>query len=253
MTDSSSEIIPDWPVPESVHACITTRYGGCSQRPYQTNNLAMHVGDRPADVHINRQQLSLRQGMTDIQWLEQVHGVDIIEAEHGVSTPKADGVVTQKKGIACAVLTADCLPLLVCDRQGTQVAALHAGWRGLAAGILHNGVSRFVCPADQLLVYLGPAISQKHFEVGGEVLQIFMSTAQSESQRVQVSDAFLPNAGNPGHYFADLYALARLQLQWLGVKHIYGGSFCTFSQSEHFYSYRKNQTTGRMASLIWLT
>ena len=253
MIPGKSTMSLDWPLPPTVRACITTRQGGISQPPFDHNNLALHVGDDPTRVAANRQQLceSLELGKTP-QWLEQVHGVKVAMAKADGQVKTADACYTTEPGLACVIMTADCLPLLVCDREGTQVAAIHAGWRSLAKGIIARTLQKFSGPGSHLLAYLGPAISQPHFEVGIEVLEAFFKMARHSQQSDEIAQAFKPGQ-RPLHFYADIYALARAELKALGVKAIYGGDFCTYADSDRFYSYRRDKTTGRMASLIWLT
>jgi len=244
-------IKPDWPAPTHVKSLITTRFGGFSAPPYDSFNLANHVGDRPANVIANRQQLCAEIGHS-VRWLSQVHGTEVIDLSNAFRvSPQVDGATTSCFGQVCAVLTADCLPLLMCDRTGSKVAAIHAGWKGLAAGIIGAACREFDASVQQLLVYLGPAISQQRFEVGGDVIEAF-EQAEIERRFVEpVTRAFRSIEGKPGKYCADLYRLARSELQGLGVQSIYGGNFCTYAE-ERFYSYRRQGVTGRMASLIWL-
>ncbi|TQV71206.1 peptidoglycan editing factor PgeF [Exilibacterium tricleocarpae] len=254
MTDADLlPLVPDWPAPASVQARITTRAGGYSRVPYDSNNLGLHVGDDPVPVGKNRAALTLDCDLEAIQWLRQVHGTDVCEARPGEGEQTADGCFTRATGLACSVLTADCLPVLVCDRRGTQVAALHAGWRGLAGGIIASGLATFDTAPAGLMAYLGPAIGPAHFEVGGEVREAFMAAARNPAQRRAAAAAFTPARARRGHYFADLYALARAELTALGVGEVYGGGDCTFAQSQRFYSYRRDGITGRMASLVWLS
>ncbi|WP_027330640.1 peptidoglycan editing factor PgeF [Marinimicrobium agarilyticum] len=245
-------IYPDWPAPARVTVAITTRRGGTSGAPYDEWNLAHHVGDAETKVRENR---ALLKGELDLplepQWLEQIHGTSVVEAKDDGWVRTADGAFTDLPGLACAVLTADCLPVLLCNRAGTRVAALHAGWRGLAGGILAAGVARFHEPSAELMAYLGPALSQPRFEVGVEVLEAFFEAARNEAHAEAIAAAFLPGH-RPLHFQADLYALARAELSALGVSQIYGGEFCTGSQEDLFYSYRRDGQTGRMASLIWI-
>ncbi len=246
-----SWITPDWPAPARVKACITTRVGGCSLAPYDRNNLALHVGDEPERVAVNREGLLSVLGLSrPVQWLEQVHGVKVVEARDDGRVRTADACQTRATGLACVVMTADCLPVLLCNRQGTQVAAVHAGWRGLAKGVISRACAAFD-PQDTLMAYLGPAISQPHFEVGIEVLEAFFASARSASQSEAVAAAFLPGR-RPLHFYADIYALARAELAALGITDVYGGDRCTFAEARQFYSYRRDKVTGRMASLIWL-
>lgn len=231
----------DWPAPEWVRTCVTTRQDGCSQGRFKGFNLGNHVGDDPNHVLANRAELARLTG-SRIAWLDQTHSTDVVEAAPGL-VEEADASWTTEPGVACAVMTADCLPVLFCDRAGTRVAAAHAGWRGLAAGILENTVAAMQVPPEELLVWLGPAIGPDAFEVGPEVKEIFGSIA--------AADCFKPSA-RPGHYLADIYQLARLRLQALGIEAIHGGGWCTVSDSVRFYSYRRDGQTGRFASLIWI-
>ncbi len=250
-------ILPDWPAPACVKACITTRLGGVSPSPFESCNLALYVGDDRPHVLANRHSLQKRLQLPRVQWLTQVHGTRVVEiggrggVESDVSVT-ADGSTTTCDDVVCAVLTADCLPVLLCDRQGTRVAALHAGWRGLAGGVLAAGVERFTAPVADLLAYLGPAISQPCFEVGAEVLEAFLAAAHTPEQSRAIEAAFAPGTQDPLRYRADLYALARAELRALGVTAVYGGGLCTFRDSQRFFSYRRKARTGRMASLIWL-
>lgn len=232
---------PDWPAPANVRACVTTRLGNASHAPYQGFNLADHVGDDPLQVASNRRYLGEQLGCRPA-WLQQVHGTAVVRADAN-DEPQADGQWTDQPGLAAAVLTADCLPALFCNRAGTRVAAAHAGWRGLVAGVLEETVAALGEPG-QLLVWLGPAIGPSAFEVGPEVREAFLA-CQAEAEA-----AFVPSA-NAGRWLADLYSLARLRLQAAGVSAIHGGGFCTVSD-ERFYSYRKSGVTGRFASLVWL-
>ena len=231
----------DWPAPEWVKTCVTTRQDGCSQGPFKGFNLGTHVGDDLNHVLANRAELGRLVGCR-MAWLEQTHSTDVVEATPGL-VEEADASWTGETDVACVIMTADCLPVLFCDRQGTRVAAAHAGWRGLAAGILEETVAALGVPAQDLLVWLGPAIGPQAFEVGPEVKSIFGSAAAAA--------CFKPSP-NPGRYLADLYQLARLRLQALGVDAIYGGGLCTVDDPTRFYSYRRDGQTGRFASLVWL-
>ncbi|WP_348748665.1 peptidoglycan editing factor PgeF [Pseudomonas rhodesiae] len=235
-------LIPDWPAPAQVNACVTTRAGGVSLAPFDSLNLGDHVEDSLEAVLENRRRLSQT---FDIQpaWLRQVHGVNVVKADPG-RTLEADGCWTDTPGIACTSMTADCLPALFCNRAGTRVAAAHAGWRGLAAGVLEATVdSLAVGPAD-ILVWLGPAIGPQAFEVGPEVREVFMQQLPATAQ------AFVPSR-NPGKFMADIYQLARLRLATRGITAVYGGGLCTVTDPR-FFSYRRSPRTGRFASLIWL-
>jgi YfiH family protein len=239
-------IAPDWPAATRVKALTTTRHGGVSQGPYASLNLADHVGDAADDVRQNRlairRQLNLPKPPV---WLHQVHGDTVVDAAHCGQCPSADASFAAQARVVCAVLTADCLPVLFCDREATRIAAAHAGWRGLAAGVLESTVRALDIDPERLLAWMGPAIGPAAFEVGGEVRRSFVDR-QAEAAR-----AFLPRAN--GRWLADLYALARIRLLAVGVSAVYGGGLCTFSDRERFYSYRRDGVTGRMASLIWLT
>ncbi|MCA6063180.1 peptidoglycan editing factor PgeF [Thalassolituus marinus] len=233
--------IPQWDLPAGVGAVVSTRSGGCSSAPWDTNNLAFHVGDKPQHVALNRHALlASLPDVRAIQWLEQIHSADVARACSGSVTLTADAGFTQDKGLACAVMTADCLPVLFCDDAGTQVAAAHAGWRGLADGVLLNTLATFPDPAA-VRVYLGPAIGPQAFEVGPEVARSFPWADSGHFRQ-----------GRGDRLFADLYGLARQQLNSAGVRDITGGNLCTYTQRELFYSYRRDGQTGRMASLIWL-
>ncbi len=241
-------IEPDWPAPGGVLGLSTTREGGCSAAPFASLNLGHHVGDDPVAVAANR-RLLLQHMPADssIQWLDQVHGVRVATATRSGQTPEADASICRQPGVACAVLTADCLPVLLCDRGGTVVAAAHAGWRGLVAGVLEATIEAMAVPGPDLLAWLGPAIGPAHFEVGLEVREQFLR------QNRAASKAFTASPLRPGHFLADLYQLARLRLQAAGVAAVYGAQNCTYAESGRFYSYRRDGQTGRMASLIMLT
>jgi len=238
-------IIPDWPVPELVRAVTTTRQGGVSQGPWTSMNPADHVGDDLDAVQANRARLE--EGLqlpASPLWLQQVHGTRVVDAA-GVAGPvEADGAFAGRAGVVCAVLTADCLPVLLCDRNGTRVAAAHAGWRGLAAGVVEHTVAALQVPGDSVLAWLGPAIGAGAYVVGDEVRDAFVGHAAGAQA------AFHPAAS--GGWHADLYRLARQRLAACGVKAVHGGGFCTFTDEQRFYSYRRDGVTGRMASLIWL-
>ncbi len=235
-------LTPDWPAPAWVRACVTTRSGGVSLAPFDSFNLGEHVEDDPIAVAKNRQRLLSLLGCKPA-WLRQVHGTAVVQAEPG-EVLEADASWTAAPGIACTIMTADCLPVLFCDRAGTRVAAAHAGWRGLAAGVLEATLDTLAVAPDEVLVWLGPAIGAQAFEVGGEVREAFIAV------HPQAAAAFDPSA-NPGRYMADICQLARIRLAARGVTAVYGGGFCTHSDPR-FYSYRRAARTGRFASLIWL-
>lgn len=239
-------IIPDWPAPANVRALQTTRDGGVSVGAYASLNLGDHVGDDPVAVARNRALLCATLPVEPV-WLKQVHGNIVADADHAVGVPDADASVARRAGAICAVMTADCLPLLLCDEAGTVVAAAHAGWRGLAGGVAEATVKAMNVAPERLLVWLGPAIGPAAFEVGDEVRQAF--TAHDP----EAAKAFVPSpALGTQKWLADIYLLARQRLALLGVKRVYGGGLCTFTDAQKFYSYRRDCATGRMASLVWL-
>lgn len=241
---SDSWIYPDWPAPARVRALSTTRVGGVSLAPYDSLNLGTHVGDDPAAVETNRARLrSFLPG--EPGWLNQVHGSAVVDAAACAGAPDADAAVSCSSGVVCSVMTADCLPLLLCDRAGTVVAAAHAGWRGLQGGVVEAAVAAMKVAPSEILAWLGPAIGPQAFEVGSEVRAAFMAVDR------QAEAAFRP-AGMPAKWLADIYLLARQRLAVLGVSGIHGGDRCTFSEPDCFFSYRRDGATGRMASLIWL-
>lgn len=237
-------LTPDWPAPAQVRACSTTRLGGVSEGPYASLNLGDHVGDDPARVTRNRERLARHLGLPDHpRWLRQVHGCDILGPGAGGPGAEADGAISTAPGEVCVVMTADCLPILICDDRGREVAAVHAGWRGLVSGVVDRAVTAMAAEADRLLVWLGPAIGPSAFEVGAEVRDQFVAADPS------AVSAFRPSGER---WLADIFALARLRLARLGVSRVYGGGDCTHSQPERFFSYRRDGATGRMASLIWI-
>jgi YfiH family protein len=251
--DKTNYITPNWPAPANVRACITTRVGGVSTAPYASNNFGLHVGDDPQKVTQNRAALSANLQLTKTpQWLEQVHGIKVVKAKSDGLVRTADGSYSSEIGQACLVMTADCLPILLCDQAGTQVAAIHCGWRSLAKGISAQVLDKFSTPRKNILAYLGPAISQPHFEVGVDVLEAFFKSARSPEHADAIASAFI-SAKRPLHFYGDIYALARAELNALGITQIYGGDYCTYAESDRFYSYRRDGVTGRMASLVWLT
>lgn len=239
-------IIPDWPAPPSVAALSTTRLGGVSQGPWQSLNLGTNSGDDPNDVARNRQRLNEVLPASP-RWLQQVHGRTVVQHAGPESllagSVQADAQWSSARGAVCVVLTADCLPVLFCDRQGTQVAAAHAGWRGLAAGVLENTVAAMSTPASELLAWMGPAIGPAVYQVGAEVKAAF------RQQEDEGAEAF---AADGDRWLFDLYAMARHRLQRAGVGHISGGGVCTYCDPERFFSYRRDIVTGRMATMVWL-
>ncbi len=236
-------IRPSWPAPASVKAVSTTRLGGVSAPPWNSFNLAHHVEDDPAAVRENRRRLAEAAGLPgEPAWLDQVHGTRI--AGEGARDCTADGRFTTVPGSVCAVLTADCLPVLLCNEAGTAVAAVHAGWRGLLDGVIEAALDCFPDPPSAIMAWLGPAIGPDAFEVGDEVRQAFLQKQPGSGE------AF--SAHGTGKWLADLYRLAAGRLKARGVTGIYGGGYCTFTDSERFFSYRRDGRTGRMASLVWL-
>ncbi len=249
-------IQPEWPAPANVHAVTTTRQGGVSQAPFHSLNLASHVGDQLTMVASNRARLvnalSLSQKLLlkEPYWLNQVHGTNVVSLDMPPkNVPEADASTATQPGKVCAVLTADCLPVLFCDQKGTQVAAAHAGWRGLASGVLEATVASFQVPADQIIAWLGPAIGPQAFEVGDEVRAAFIA-ADSGTTESSFAESFTKS--RVGHWYADLYQLARQRLMQVGVNAVYGGDHCTFNEDKTFFSFRRDGSTGRMASLVWI-
>lgn len=245
-------LIPQWQgAPGNVGALSTLRQGGCSPAPYDDGagqgglNLGAHVQDDPLNVTKNRQMLRSILPAEPV-WLNQEHGTDVVNADTVVGTANADASVTTQPGIVCVMMTADCLPVLFCDVDGHVVGAAHAGWRGLAAGVLENTVAAMRARgAGEILAWLGPAIGPRQFEVGRDVLEAFV--AQEEANRT----AFVPIIGRDSKFLADIYELARHKLARVGVQRVSGGGHCTVSD-QRFYSYRRDKLTGRMASMIWL-
>ena len=238
--------------PDNVFAYTTLRCtdperAGFSKGCYDSFNLASHVGDAPEAVAANRKKLSSELKLpSEPVWLDQVHSNQVVEADRIVAgeVPRADASVASGKGVVCAVLTADCLPVFFCNKQGSEVAVAHAGWRGLHAGILSATLAKMQAPAEDVLVSLGPAIGPQVFEVGQDVYDAFVSKNNANRQ------AFI--ATDDVHYLCDIYLLARVELAECGVRSIAGGSHCSFSETSLLYSYRRQSSTGRMASLIWL-
>lgn len=239
----SSFILPGWVAPAGVRALATTRLGGSSLAPWASFNLGTRVGDDPRAVAANRRLLS-RELPAEPAWLTQVHGSRCIDAARTAPDTEADASFTRQRGVICAVLTADCLPVLLCDDRATVVGVAHAGWRGLAAGVIEATVAAMGAPGETLMAWLGPAIGPQSFEVGGEVRDIFIS------RDARAAEAFVAAAG--GKWLCDIYLLARQRLQALGIHRVTGADFCTVSQADRFFSYRRDGITGRMATLIWL-
>lgn len=240
-------IRPDWPASARVRAISTTRHGGISTGKYASLNLGDHVGDAPDAVARNRALLAAGLRLPNPPcWLRQVHGTRVcdLDVDANSASPEADASTTTTPGKVCAVMTADCLPVLLCDDAGTRVAVAHAGWRGLCAGVIEAAIATFATPRERLMAWLGPAIGPEAYEVGADVHRAFVGhDADSERAFQRVA---------PEKFLANLYLLARIRLQRAGVAGIHGGHWCTFSDPERFYSFRRDRDTGRMASLIWI-
>jgi purine-nucleoside/S-methyl-5'-thioadenosine phosphorylase / adenosine deaminase len=261
-------LLPDWPAPAGVRAAFTLRTGGVSAAPYDSLNMGAAIGDSPEAVAENRRLVSeALRFPREPGWLEQVHGTHVVVLDSGPdvggrarngggsaaaavpsggggAVPKGDASVAWGPGRVCAIRVADCMPVLFAARDGSAVGAAHAGWRGLAGGVLEATVERLGIPASQLIAWMGPAIGQANFEVGDDVRTAFMATDPD------AASAFVPNAR--GRWQCDLYALARRRLAAIGVAGVFGGGWCTFADSERFFSFRRNAQTGRMAALIWI-
>ncbi len=259
---SSGLLKPGWPAPVNVHAWVTSResVGNTLSRKhtaFDAFNLAQHVGDSPATVATNRDVLKAWLGVKRMQWLEQVHGVEVFDVDEneGSALPQADAIYCQQTDIACAILTADCLPVIFCSEDGKEIAVAHAGWRGLAHGILQQTLKKFNAPRCRIMAWLGPAIGACHFQVGEEVKQAF------NDENPAFAACFTPSKRKGyeavAHWNADLFQLARLILLDSGLRSIFGGGICTYCENQHFYSYRycneRNQQSGRFATLISLS
>lgn len=238
-------IVPDWPSAARVKSVITTRRGGVSKGAYAEFNVATHVGDDPQAVAENRRRLRDTHALPrEPLWLQQVHGTRVIDVSDPGDDLHADGSYATRTGGVCAVMTADCLPVLLANTEGTQVAALHAGWRGLAAGIIEQGIRALASPGEQLLAYLGPAIGPEAFEVGADVRQAFCHHDPAAEAAFQ--------ATGEDKWLADIYTLARQRLRACAVTRIYGGDRCTYREQDEFFSYRRDGECGRMVSMIWI-
>ena len=252
-------IIPNWPAPKHIKSICTTRQGGVSQPPFDSFNIATHVGDDVNDVITNRQRLVQQACLpSEPVWLDQQHTDRAIELSTSLlrdaKQPEvADASWTTEQNMVSVVMTADCLPILITNKNGTLVSAIHAGWKGLQKGIVSTTITEFVnrgdCQSQELMVWIGPAISVKHFEVGAEVRESFIERCASNSDYFQLREM---GAGEGQKYLADLVGLVTKELNDLGVKEVYGGDLCSFSQEELFYSYRRSGQTGRMATMIWI-
>lgn len=243
MLNKDHLIWPDWPAPVHVKALQTTRNGGYSQAPYHSLNLGDHVKDNPILVSQNRQLLN-QYVPSEPVWLNQVHGIQVIDAAFSGCLESADASFSRKKNVVCVTMTADCLPVLLCDTQGTVVAAVHAGWRSLCDGVIEQTLKAIALEGSLIMAWLGPAIGPQAFEVGGEV------RAQFIAQDAQAEQAFQP-AGDK--WLGDLYQIAKQRLNNMGVTQIYGGDDCTYANPERYFSFRRDGETGRMASMIWLS
>jgi hypothetical protein len=238
-------LIPDWPAPAAVRALSTLRGGGVSEPPYATLNLGDHVGDAATAIAENRRALRAAAELpSEPAWLEQVHGICVRDLDSAELVGPADAAVTRQPGRICAILTADCLPVLLAAESGDRVGAAHAGWRGLAAGVIEAAVTALGTPPRELLAWLGPAIGPRHFEIGAEVRDSLLHGDPAGES------AFEPNSR--GRFMADIDALARSRLIRLGVERIYGGGECTYTDRDKYFSHRRDGRTGRQATLIWL-
>lgn len=243
-------LIPDWPAPPTVRSLSTLRPGGSSRHPFSSLNLGGHVGDAAIAVTKNRRSLREAAGLpAEPSWLTQVHGTRVVDLDRlPVELPSpqesADAAITGRRGRVCAILTADCLPVLLAADSGDRVGAAHAGWRGLAAGVIESAVQALAVPPRELMVWLGPAIGPKYFEIGPEVRAVFLQEDPG------AEGAFVRTQGD--RFTADLNFLARRRLSRLGIERVYGGGECTYSQNDKYFSHRRDGTTGRQASLIWL-
>ncbi len=233
-----------WPAPANVVAGTTLRSGGVSQGGFAALNLAAYVGDDPVSVKENRRRFQINCALPkEPVWLRQVHGTRVVLGDSALTQPEADAIVVREAGVVCAILTADCLPVVLTTEDGSQVAAVHAGWRGLCAGILEETVAAFRLPPEQILVWLGPAISKPAFEVGAEVREQFVKKGEA------AADFFSEN--DRGRWQADLYGLATLRLENCGVTRVFGGGCCTYTEQDRFFSYRRDSRCGRMATYIF--
>lgn len=244
--------MPHWDVPSNIKSLLTTRQGGCSYTPYDSFNLGSHVGDDLLCVNKNREILAQQLPSAPV-WLNQVHSNIIVNAAETADLPDADGSYTTQTGVVSVVLTADCLPILLCTRQGDAVAALHAGWRGLLNGVLEQGVLDLLKAsqhqAEDCLVWFGPCIGSENFSVGAEVREAFLEKSSCHSE---VEQCFSVIQGKQDKFLADMVKLAQYQLSQIGVVNFSGGQYCTYRDKEQFYSYRRDGVTGRMASFIWI-
>jgi hypothetical protein len=249
---SDSFLVPDWPVPANVKSLVTTREGGISEPPYDSFNLGSHVGDEVYAVNHNRKLLAEAVGgKKAFQWVRQEHGSDVLVLDSGLvdESREADAIYTRQDNIACGVLTADCLSVFFCDETGSEIAVAHAGWRGLANGVLQNTLAQFDADPATILAWLGPVIGPCHFEVGNDVRDAFLALGIAE---INNEAGILFQAGESrGKWMADLFALAKIILAAQGIQQIHGEPLCTWCEFDRFYSYRRDGDTGRFASIIW--
>lgn len=241
MSSNTDFIIPDWPAPANVKAIQTTRNGGFSVAPYHGLNLGMHVKDDALAVAKNRQLLSQYLPSEPV-WLNQVHGIQVIDASNSLCAQDADASFSKHKNVVCVTMTADCLPVLICNKQGTAVASIHAGWRSLCDGVIEATIESLGLQSEDLMAWLGPAIGPKAFEVGSEVRSAFMAQDEEAEQAFSLS---------ADKWLGDLYLIARQRLNKRGITQIYGGGECTYSNPTQFFSFRRDGLTGRMATMIW--
>jgi YfiH family protein len=245
MTKALTCIIPNWPAPDNIVAFSTTRQGGVSEIPFASLNLGNSAGDTPEAVQENRRRLQEQLALPQApNWLSQIHSNVSLKITADYQLSEADASLTRLPNTVCAIMTADCLPILICNEQGDEVAAIHAGWRSLAGGVIENTIEQLRSSSETLLAWLGPAIGPAVYEVGSEVRQAFVDL------KPEATDAFVAST-NDNKWLADLNMLAKQRLQRLGIQHIYGGDYCTYSNPERFFSYRRDGQTGRQTSLIY--
>ncbi len=249
MSKNKHWLVPDWPAPVNIHAATTLRTGGVSKEPYLSLNPATHVNDLTERVLQNQKIISDMLSLpADPIWLDQIHSNRIVKAGKTATPQQADASYSSESGVVCVVMTADCLPLLICSKDGKKIAAIHAGWRGLLSGVISNSISELagvppIAKPTDLLVWLGPAIGPNCFEIGIEVREAFIEKSKDYEKAFKVK--------NNGKYLADIYQLAKIELNTLGIINIYGGTYCTMTEKDRFFSYRRDNQTGRMATLIW--
>ena len=238
-------IYPDWPAPDNIKAISTTRIGGFSSPPFDSLNLADHVEDNPDTVNKNRDYLCELADLPESpRWLSQTHGIHVLNSLDWQQNIQADAMISNSVNHICTIMTADCLPILLCTQQGDTVAAIHAGWRSLAAGIIEQTINKFHCAPQDIIAWLGPAIGSTQFEVGVDVYQLFTHKWPKSEQAFQQTDS--------SHYLADIYYIATQCLNQVGITTIFGGDYCTVTDNQRFFSYRRDGITGRMASMIWI-